>query len=218
MTSAPSEKKRRGPDVWVFGAICVVLLSVQSFVAPVFAAGEGEEATAVIRQVTDEVIAVLENKVLPADEKRTKIEGIVVNYFDFKTLGRLTMARNWQKLTPDQQANFVEEFRRHLSLTYGRNVESYHDEKVVITGNRAEARGDWMVKTKIARTNAEDILVDYRLRKENNGWRIIDVVIEGVSLVANFRSQFQDVISRHGAASVIDLLREKNAKGEPLKS
>ena len=62
------------------------------------------------------------------------------------------------------------------------------------------------------------MLVDYRLRQENDAWRIIDVVIERVSLVANFRSQFQDIMSSGGPAKLLDVLREKNAKGEPLKS
>ena len=88
----------------------------------------------------------------------------------------------------------------------------------MVIGDRAEARDDWTVKTKIVRPNAEDILVDYRLRKEDGEWRVIDVIIEGVSLVANFRSQFQEIISRDGAAKLIELLHEKNAKGESLKS
>ena len=62
------------------------------------------------------------------------------------------------------------------------------------------------------------MLVDYRLRQENDAWRIIDIVIERVSLVANFRSQFQEIVNSGGPAKLLDVLREKNAKGEPLKS
>ena len=66
--------------------------------------------------------------------------------------------------------------------------------------------------------NAEPIEVDYRLRSRDGTWRIIDVIIEGVSLVSNFRSQFQGIVANEGPARLLDLLREKNAKGEPLKS
>ena len=177
-----------------------------------------DSPTAVVQQTTDAVVAVLAEKNLATVEKRHKIDEIVYAHFDFETLSKLVLARNWKDLTPEQQKAFVEEFKRHLSLTYGKNVETYNNERAVVIGDRAEAHDDWTVKTKVIRPNAEDILVDYRLRKEVAGWRVIDVIIEGVSLVANFRSQFQEIISRDGAAKLIDLLREKNAKGESLKS
>jgi phospholipid transport system substrate-binding protein len=176
--------------------------------------GEASAPVTVIRETTDAVIAVLARKDLPAEQKRRDIEQIVDNSFDFTTLSRLVIARNWNTLTPEQQQQFVTEFKRHLSLTYGRNIETYHDERVVITGEREEARGDRIVKTRIKRPNGEDIPVDYRLRATDGVWRVIDVIIDGVSLVANYRSQFQSIISRDGPAQLIELLHEKNEKGE----
>src|SRR2546429_364106 len=128
-------------------------------------------------------------------------------------------ARNWGRLSAAQQAEFVRLFKEHVALTYGRSIESYNNEKVEVVGERDEGRGDWTVKTKILRGGGNaDVLVDYRLRQENDAWRIIDVVIERVSLVANFRSQFQEIMSGGGPAKLLEVLREKNAKGEPLKS
>jgi len=181
---------------------------------PAHATGEASDPASVVRETTDAVIAVLARKDLSAEERRREIEQIVYTRFDFRTLSRLVMARNWRKLTPAQQQQFVEEFKRHLSLTYGRNIDNYHNEKVVITGEREEVRGDWTVKTEITRPGADNIKVDYRLRKTNGVWRVIDVVIEGVSLVANYRSQFQSIMSRDGAAKLLELLHEKNEKGE----
>ncbi len=177
-----------------------------------------DSPVAVVQETSDAVTAVLDDNSLTADQKRRKVEDIVYAHFDFDTLSRLVLARNWKQLTPEQQKQFVDEFKRHLSVTYGKNVETYNHERAVIIGDRAEAHDDWTVKTKIIRPSAEDVLVDYRLRKDGAKWQVIDVIIEGVSLVANFRSQFQEIISNHGAAKLIDLLREKNAKGEPLKS
>jgi phospholipid transport system substrate-binding protein len=174
--------------------------------------------TAVVQQTVDAVVAVLADKSLTADQKRTKIQDIVYDHFDFNTLARLVLARNWKQLSPEQQKDFVEEFKKHLSMTYGKNVETYNNERAEVTGDRAEPGGDWTVKTKIVRPGAADVLLDYRLRQEDGGWKVIDVIIEGVSLVANFRSQFQEIVSNQGPQKLIDLLREKNAKGEPLKS
>lgn len=172
----------------------------------------------VIQETTDQVIAVLSDASLANGEKRRKIETIVSAHFNFTVLSRLVLARNWKQLSAEQQKEFIEEFRKHLSVTYGKNVEQYNNEKVVITGEREESGGDWTVRTRIVRPGAEAILVDYRLRREDGKWMVIDVIIEGTSLVANFRSQFQDIISRNGVVGLLDLLRQKNAKGEALKS
>lgn len=187
----------------------------------VFAAGGAhaeESPMQVVQQMSDAVVAVLADKSRGVDEKRRQVEDIVYARFDFTVMSRLVIARNWSRFSADQQAQFVEEFKRHLSITYGRNVETYNDERAVVTGDRAESQGDWTVKTKVIRPSAAPILVDYRLRKAGDTWHVIDVIIEGVSLVANFRSQFQEIVSTDGPAKLIDLLREKNTKGESLKT
>jgi phospholipid transport system substrate-binding protein len=196
-------------------ALAAVLLSAPT----ARAAGTGDAPRAVVQRVTDAALAVLGDKSLSTDDKKHRLEQIVYAEVDFDTMSRLVLARNWSQFSPAQQADFVKEFKAHLSLTYGRNIENYRNEKVVIVGDQDEGRGDWAVKTKILRGGgASDILVDYRLRKEGDVWRIIDIVIERVSLVANFRSQFQDVVSHGGPEKVLQLLRDKNARGEPLKA
>ena len=178
-----------------------------------------ESPRAVVEKMTQAAIDVLGRKDLSSDEKRHRIEDLAYANIDFDIMSRLVLARNWGRLSAEQQAEFVKLFREHLALTYGRNIESYNNEKVEVVGERDEGRGDWSVKTKILRGGGSaDVLVDYRLRRENDAWRIIDVVIERVSLVANFRSQFQEIMSGGGPTKLLDILREKNAKGEPLKS
>ena len=81
-----------------------------------------------VQQTTDAVVAVLADKSLSAEQRRHKVEDIVYAHFDFETLSRLVLARNWKELTPEQQKAFVEEFKRHLSMTYGKNVETYNNE------------------------------------------------------------------------------------------
>jgi phospholipid transport system substrate-binding protein len=194
----------------------VLLLTLCSAAPGVARAAEAPPK--VVQQLADAVVAVLAEKGLTANQKREKVQVIVYANFDFTTLSRLVLARNWKQLSPEQQQAFVEEFKRHLSMTYGKNVETYNNERAEVTGDRAETGGDWTVKTKIVRPSAQDILVDYRLRQEEGGWKVIDVIIEGVSLVANFRSQFQEIVSNEGPQKLIDLLREKNARGEPMKT
>lgn len=172
----------------------------------------------VVQATTSAVIDVLANRGLSTDEKRRKVEDIVYARVDFTTLSRLVLASNWGRLSEAQQKEFMEQFRQNLSATYGRNVETYKNEKVTITEDHPEARGDWTVRTKILRPSGGDINVDYRLRQIDGTWKIIDIIIENVSLVANFRSQFQEIMSNGGPVRLLQVLRDKNERGEPLKA
>ena len=182
------------------------------------AARAADTPRAVVQRMTEAALDVLRNKDLSNDDKRHRLEQIVYAETDFDTIARLVLARNWSRFSAAQQTEFVQLFKEHLSLTYGRSIENYRNERVEVTADHEEARGDWTVTSKILRGGgAQDIEVDYRLRKQGDAWRIIDFVIEHVSLVANFRSQFQDLMSQGGPQKVLDVLREKNARGEPLE-
>ena len=199
-------------NTWVPLALALALLGAVA-VRPALA--QPQDARGFIQDTADDVLAVLKNQGLSSDQKIRQIEDIAYARFDFETMARLVLARNWSKLTPEQQKEFVQEFRRHLSVTSGKNIENYRNETIEIASDREEARGDWTVKTRILRSG-DDVLVDYRLRKTDGQWRIIDVTIERVSLVANFRSQLQDVVSNKGADAMLEMLREKNASGQSI--
>jgi phospholipid transport system substrate-binding protein len=183
------------------------------------AALPAEGPRAVVQEAADQVVSVLGNKSLAVEQKHRKVEDIIDAHFDFDTLARSALARHWDELTPQQQREFVEELKKHVSMTYGSRVESYGGERVNVTGERAEARGDWTVTTKIVWPNdAGELLVDYRLHRENARWQVIDVITDGASLVSNFPPQFEEIVTRGGAERLLRWLREKNAKGEPLES
>lgn len=194
------------------------LLTAATLLVGVRALAAAEPQRVLVERTTSSVIEVLRNDSLSAEEKRRRILSIVDAAVDFDTLSRLVLARHWAALTEEQRREFTQEFKQHLSITYGRNVERYDNERVETIGDRQEARGDWTVQTRIVRTGAEPIVVDYRLREIGERWRIIDVVIEGVSLVSNFRSQFQRILASGGIEKLLDLLKKKNATGEPLKA
>jgi phospholipid transport system substrate-binding protein len=131
--------------------------------------------------------------------------------FDFRTMSKLVLAKNWKRLSKEQQAEFVTEFTEYLANDYGSRIERYEQEQVDIVGERVAKRGDVTVKTRIVGGANNDAEVDYRMRNRDGGWKIIDVVIEGISLVANFRDQFRDVMGKEGPVTLIDKLKEKNA-------
>jgi len=188
-------------------ALCLLLL-------PVAALAE-DSAQVVIEKTVDEVLGILRDESLSAEQRRASLENLAQDRFDFRTMSRLVLARNWKLLSSEQQVEFVKEFEIYLSNDYGSRIERYDQEQVEVLGERPEPRGDVTVKTKIVGGENDGALVDYRMRKKDGPWQIIDVVIEGISLVANFRDQFRDVMGREGPATLIERLREKNAAPAP---
>jgi phospholipid transport system substrate-binding protein len=195
-------------------ALVSLLLFAAGAVATARAAATAREF---VRETADEVLVVLKNGSLDSPAKISRIEDIAGQRFDFETISRLVLAQNWKRLSPEQQREFTAQFKKHLSVTYGRNVDNYADQAVEIGGDRAEARGDWTVQTLIIGGEPPDeIMVDYRLRKSGGEWKVIDVVVERVSLVSNFRSQLRELISSRGVDRTLEMLREKNDAGESI--
>lgn len=188
-------------------AACGLLIPV---VAPA-ADATADEARAVIEETVVQVLDILRDESQDAEQRRTSLQVLARKRFDFRTMSRLVLARDWRRLTDAQKAEFVEEFEAYLANDYGTRIERYEQEEVEVLGARVEPRGDVTVKTKIVGGANDGALVDYRMRK-NDDWRIIDVVIEGISLVKNFRDQFREVMGREGPVGLIERMREKNAE------
>lgn len=166
----------------------------------------------VIQQAMDEVLGVLKNKATPEADRQKRIEEIAYARFDFERMAKLVLAKNYRTLSDAQKDGFTQEFKKHLSLTYGRRLDNYSNEKIDVGAAREEKNGDVSVKTKIDGGSASGVEIEYRLRQDSGDWRVIDVIIENVSLIANFRSQVQDIIRSEGADKLIEKLHQKNAE------
>lgn len=180
--------------------------------APVAAADKEPSAQDVIQDTVDDVLGILRDESKNAAERRAEIETLAQERFDFRTMSKLVLARNWKRLSSEEQSEFVVEFTEYLANDYGSRIERYEQEEVAVLGEKPEPRGDVTVKTKVVGGENDGALVDYRMRQDDGSWKIIDVVIEGISLVANFRDQFRDVMGREGPSALLGKLREKNAK------
>jgi len=170
-----------------------------------------EEARRFVQQTIDDVLGVLRDEALSLAQKKDQVESIAYERFDFELISRFVLARNWNSMNEQQRRDFVDAFKKHLSVTYRDTLDSYRDEKITVEASRPEARGDITVMT-VVRESSGDTKVDYRLRKTDAGWRGIDVIIEGVSLVQNFRTQSQEIISSEGVDALIQKLRNKQIK------
>ena len=174
------------------------------------------EARNFVQQTIDTVLGILRNGQIPLEEKKNRVESIAYERFDFELMSRLVLARNWQKFSDKQKRDFVDAFKKHLSATYRDTLNTFRDESIEIGASRLEKNADVTVMT-IVTGSAETTKVDYRMRKGDHGWRGIDVIIEGVSLVQNFRSQAQEIISAEGPDGLIKKLRAKQLKSPRKK-
>jgi phospholipid transport system substrate-binding protein len=175
----------------------------------------GGEPTSQVKQTVDAVIDVLRNKEMkkPAktEQRRAKIREVVGGRFDFREMAKRSLAQNWNKRTPEEQKEFVSLYSDLLENAYIRKIEKYEDEKVVYGEEKTE--GTYAsVKTNIVTTKEVSIPIEYRLVREDSQWKVYDVVIEGVSLVNNYRNQFNSILR---SGSYEDLV--KRLKGKTLK-
>ena len=168
------------------------------------------EPKAIIEDAAQKIVAILKRKDEPAEVRVSEIEAIAYEIFDFTTMSKLVLARNWRKLDKPKRAEFVREFRTHLSRTYGTRLDRYEQEKVEVYGAQVEVRNDVSVKTRILGGQFDGAEIAYRLRDRKDAWKIIDVVIEGVSLVSNYRTQFASVLNGGTIDDLIAKLKDKN--------
>jgi len=170
------------------------------------------EPTDQIKETVDAVVKILNNnefkKPEKAKERRTKIRQTVDKSFDFEEMAKRSLAAHWKERTPAEQKEFVALYADLLENTYIRKIERYNNEKVVYHEERLD--GDYaVVKTKIVDKKGISIPVDYRTFRKKDTWEVYDIVIEGVSLVNNYRTQFTQIIRSDSYNDLVKRLREK---------
>ncbi len=170
---------------------------------------EAGEPMDLIRQSTDRVIEILKDPTLKEDSelRDQKIWEVVSVRFDFEEMARRALAVHWRDRTPREQKEFVDLFGKLLQRSYSGKLAQYTDEKVEYLGEEIEGpRAE--VRTKLV-SKAMEIPIDYRMLKKSSDWRIYDVVIEGVSLVNNYRNQFNRIVVSSGYKELIQRMRTK---------
>ncbi len=191
------------------GAMALTASMVAGASAGAARADDEADARASVEATIDEVMRILHDDVMTLENKKDHVEAIAIENFDFDVISRLVLARNWRKFNDTQRADFAEAFKHHLSATYRDTLDNFSDETITVESSRSERNGDVTVKT-VVHVQGDKVLVDYRMRKREDRWLGIDVIIEGVSLVQNFRAQAQEIVTSEGPDALIQRLRDKN--------
>jgi phospholipid transport system substrate-binding protein len=142
------------------------------------------------------------------------VEAKVLPHFDFTRMTRLAMGKHWGKAGPDQQERLVKEFRTLLVRTYSNALTTYRDETIRVEPLRGNESGeDVTVKTLVIQGRGQQpVPIDYSMHKTQEGWKVYDVTVAGVSLVTNYRSTFNSQVRDGGVDKLIDTLAEKNRR------
>jgi len=194
-----------------------VLLALLMLVVPPISSAEGAPLE-VIKSGTQQVLDIVKGcqagETIRIREHRQEILDVVNQYFDFEEMARRALGRSWRDLAPAKQSEFVKLFKDLLFTTYVDKVETYtcSNESVVFQGQQVE--GDYaLVKTQvIAASRNVRAQVDYRLRVIDGEWKVYDVVVEGISMINNYRQQFDSILANRSVDDLIKLMREKTSR------
>ena len=200
---------------WSWGSVAsgmagLLLMLSGVAVQPAVAGG----ATEAMKSTIDEVLKIVQDKELKqpgrAVERRKRLEQVVGDRFDYQEMSRRALGAPWNTLSDKDKQEFVGLFQTLLTSSYADKVETYSGEGVQYLNERTE-KDFAEVRTKVL-TGKTEIPLDYRLLNKGTDWRVYDVVVDGVSLVSNYRGQFSKILRSSTFADLLDQLHKKSDK------
>lgn len=154
-----------------------------------------------VREAITEILSVLKNENLDREAKWREVGRIIDAGFDFRSMSQSVLSTNWRRATAEEKRRFVEYFTQYLEATYRDKIEAYTNQRVKYLNE--SVRGERAVVNTVILTDSTQIPVSYKLRLNDDEWYSYDVVIEGVSLVNNYRSTFAAIIKSEGMEGLL---------------
>ena len=191
-----------------------VLAFLLLFAFPAFAQEQNPEE--LVKKITQDVMdAIKSDKQLAAGDKQKALklaEEKILPHVDFEEATRLAVGRAWAQANPEQKKKLVSEFRNMLVRTYSSAIQAYEGQQMKVLPLRMKPGDtDVTVRNQFIRSGQKPVSLDYSMRKTDQGWKIYDIVVEGVSLVLTYRSEFDAIIKQDGIDALIKRLGQKNA-------
>ena len=184
-----------------------LVLTASIFTASVACATPTED----VKKTVDEVVRIVADKDMKKNEtkRRQVLKKAIGGIFDYSEMAKRSLGKHWNVRTAAEKKQFAELFATLLENSYAAKIESYNNEKIVYIKEIDE--GEFAeVKSKVVTAGRDEFTLDYRLFKQNGKWMVYDVIIEGVSLVSNYRSQFNKIITNSGYDKLVQKLQNKN--------
>ncbi len=196
-------------------AALAALAALVVLLVPAAAATAQEAPDALVKRVSQEVLQIARTDPLvqAGNEARIRevVEGKLLPNFDFTRMTSLATGRNWRTATPEQQKRLTEEFRSLLVRTYSGALNQYRNETLDYKPLRMNpADTEVVVRTLVQKPGGAPIQIDYGMEKKPDGWKVYDVIVAGVSLVTNYRDEFNQQIQSGGIDGLVKALADKN--------
>ncbi len=185
---------------------------------PLTGIGAEPSATQLVERTAEKMLSALESRRAEVERKpqliNELVDSILAPHFDFEQMTRLAVGRDWRNASPEQQQQLTESFRNLLVRTYAKSIMKYSGQDIVYESARPGTRsGTVVVPTEVRAPGAAPIPIDYYLLERGSSSKVYDVVIDGVSMISNYRSQFRSTIASSGIDGLIEQLRAKTARG-----
>ena len=185
--------------------VALVFVSVAFSSAATYAAGTPKDQDS---QAVDKVLAILKDSSQQGEIRHNNIRDAIAPYFDFRTMSQSTLALNWKKATPEQKDRFIGLYRQMLENIYIVAMEEFSGETVRYGTEKTKGKRA-VVETFIVQPTGPEIPVVYRMRLKDDKWLVYDVVIEGISLVSNYRASFRGIVDKEGMDALLEQLQKK---------
>lgn len=216
---ATNVNMQRSDPMRRFAAGVFLLMAALGYPLPVGAAPSSP--LQVIQSGSDRGLKIIKSALFEGgpslQQRRDEILSITEEYFDFEEMGKRALGRPWRDITPAQQKEFIQLFKQLLFNVYVRRIESNASRTTTTQYDEERIEGRFaLVKTRVTSDNQPDIQIEYRLRLDGGAWKVYDVMIEGISLVANYRQQFGSILANRSFESLLDMLRERVAAQSSL--
>lgn len=198
-----------GAMAWLGGALLLP--------STVQAAPDVEGAKAFIADLGQRAVDVLGDASLDKDQERQKLYALLEQGFDLEMLARLAAGRSWREMSPAQQETFRRVFNTYILDTYSQRLASYSGERLRIDRAQAVSDSDVMIQATVLGQQSPPWRMDWRVRDRGGGFKVVDVLIEGVSMVVTQRNEFNTVVQAQGVDGLTEMLRERirQAGGTP---
>lgn len=189
----------------VFPAIFIALVAMSSAVL-----ASTEDAARFVQRLGDQTIETLRAEGLTIDERQDRFRGLLTRGFDISFIGRFVIGRYWRGATADQRGDYLALYNEFFLTTYTSRIGGYAGQTFLVTGARAANDRDVVVRSLIDRVGGQPLVADWRVRKIEGRYRVIDVMVEGISLAFTQRSEFASVARRGGLDGLLASLRARN--------
>lgn len=181
-----------------------------SLVSITVIAADLSSPTGRVKDSVNKVLAVLKDKSMNREARWSKIGVVINDSFDFRSMSQSILATNWKKATPEERQQFVVFFSQYLEDTYRTKIEAYTNQKIEFIGETI--RGKKAVVETVIITDNSEIPINYKLKNNDGTWFAYDVVIEGISLVSNYRSTFSAIVKNDGMDGLLNDIQSRVKK------